>query len=223
MHPTHWRQRARLAKLSVLVVALAVSTFQATKSRAQNTTTYPNLDTAQILAACRAIQDSDARLRCFENATSNLGGGERAPAAPGSLEGWRLVRTPRPGGGKDAVSIMHTGDPLRSDPELAGLVIRCSATGNEVLIALIGPLSLRAHPQVLLGDAGAGPPLEAKVVPPGALVLLPSEATVLANGRWKALSELSVRVTNEGNSVRGVVPLKGLAAGLLILAANCPT
>jgi hypothetical protein len=221
MRPTYWRQWIRVTKLSALAVALAASLLQAAKGRAQDATD-PNLDVAKILETCRAIQDSDARLRCFESATSILGGSQRAPSTPGSLEGWRLVRTPRPAGGKDAVSIMHTADPLRSDPDLAGLVIRCSETGNEVLIALITPLPPRARPQVVLGDTGAGPRLEAKVLPPGALILLPPAATVLANGRWQALPELSVQVTDEGTAIRGVVPLQGLAAGLQVLTANCP-
>ncbi len=217
MHPTSWLWWARVTKLSVSAVCLAASILQVGKSRAQD----QDVDSGKILEACRAIEDRDARLRCFENATSNLGS-RPASAAPGSLEGWRLLRTPRPGGGKDAVSIMHTADLLRSDPDLAGLMVRCGETGNEVLIALISPLPLRAHPRVVLGDGGDGPPLEAKVLPPGALILLPPEATVRASGRWQALSQLPVQVTNEATAIRGVIPLKGLAAGLQTLRANCP-
>jgi hypothetical protein len=179
-------------------------------------------DTAKLLDACRAIEDNAARLRCFENATSGLPGNRRPPAAAGSMEGWRLVRTPNPAGGNDAVSIMHTADLLRSDPDLAGLMIRCGEAGNEVLIALISPFPLRARPQVVLGGTSAGTRLEAKVAPPGAVILLPGEATALASGPWQSLAELQLEITNEGTAIRGVVTLKGLAAALQVLAANCP-
>jgi hypothetical protein len=178
-----------------------------------------DLDPGKRLEACRTIQDSAARLRCFEDAASSLSGGR--PSAPsGSMEGWRLVRTPNPAGGKDAVSVMHTADLLRSDQDLAGLIIRCGAAGNEVLIALISPFPPRAHPQVLFG--GSSRPLEASVVPPGASILLPAEASVLASGPWQSLNELSLQIIQDGRVIRGVVPIKGLPAALQTLRANCP-
>jgi hypothetical protein len=178
-----------------------------------------DLDQAKRLDACRTIQDSAARLRCFEDAASALSGG-RPPAPSGSMEGWRLVRTPNPAGGKDAVSVMHTADLLRSDQDLAGLMIRCGTAGNEVLIALISPLPPRARPQVALG--GSPTPLEATVVPPGAAILLPSQASALANGPWQSLDELSVRIINGGAVINGTIPIKGLPTALQTLRANCP-
>jgi len=180
-------------------------------------------DPAKMLDACRAIADSAARLRCFENAASNLGAKQQPPSGGGtSMEAWRLVRTPNPAGGAEAVSIMHTPDLLRSDPDLAGLIIRCAEQGPEVLIALITPLPPRAHPQVVLGDPKRPTRVEAKVVPPGASILLPGDAAALASGPWQTLAELPVEVSGEGATVRGIIPLRGLDAALRTLRANCP-
>src|SRR5437870_12087111 len=81
------------------------------------------------LERCRAIADDAARLRCYESAA---GGAPGNPAGASNLKGgWRLVRTHNPRGGEDAVSVMHTADPFRSDPDFAGLTLRCAETGTE--------------------------------------------------------------------------------------------
>ena len=54
--------------------------------------------------------------------------------------GWRFVRTPNPRGGADAISIMHIADLTRSDLDLAGLTIRCSKGGTELVVVLLRPL-----------------------------------------------------------------------------------
>ena len=55
-------------------------------------------------------------------------------------------------GGEDAVSVMHTADPFRSDPDFAGLTLRCAETGTEVLVILLQTLSPRAKPQVVQAE-----------------------------------------------------------------------
>src|ERR1700687_3487569 len=72
------------------------------------------------LERCRTIPDTALRLRCFEDATS-----PPATKTPATPDGWKLIRTPRPQGGGEAVSIIHTPDLMRSDPDLAGLMFRC--------------------------------------------------------------------------------------------------
>src|SRR5262249_16560991 len=63
---------------------------------------------------------------------------------------WRLVRTPNPRGGPDAVSIMQTADAARSDIDLAGLTLRCSDTGFDVIVVFLKPFPPRTHPKVKL-------------------------------------------------------------------------
>ncbi len=178
---------------------------------------------------CRTIADDAARLRCYEEATS------RPPAAVTPLPpaavppqasstgagNWRLVRTPNPAGGPDAVAITQTADIAKSDLDLAGLMLRCGQMGVEVLVVLVEPLPPRAHPKVSVSTGGAALDFPATVVPPGALVLLPQDASALANGPWQNAAELTIDVEDSSERVKGVVPVAGLSSALPNLMANC--
>jgi hypothetical protein len=170
---------------------------------------------------CKSLTDQAARLRCFEEMA-----GSRAPRAKpdtASVSGWRLVRTPNPRGGPDAVSIMHTAEPSRSDIDLAGLMLRCGDSGFDVLIVLLQPFPPRAHPKVKLTTRGTTVELVATVLPPGAALVLPSEATALASGPWQSATELALEVVdNNAAAIHGVVSLRGLAPAVALLRANCP-
>ena len=168
---------------------------------------------------CRTITDSGARLRCYEATTS-----DRSDKRQSSIAGaWRLVRTPNPAGGPDAVSIMHTADVSRSDLDLAGLMVRCGQETTEVLIVLVRPFPPRARPKVSIGVAGSGPvEFTASVAAPGLLLLLPPEANTLAAGPWQTAPELTIAVADEHAPIHGVVPLTGLGIALGELRQNCP-
>jgi hypothetical protein len=178
-------------------------------------------------ARCRAITEDAARLRCFESAASK----PATPAAPQTLGpgagAWRLVRTKNPDGGKDAVSIMQTANMAKSDLDLAGLMLRCGETGIKFLLVLVEPLPPRAHPKVTVSAAGRSAEFIARIVPPGAALLLPQEATELASGPWSAASELAVQIDpgqnhGESTAIRGTIPLTSLGGALPVLTANCP-
>jgi hypothetical protein len=181
---------------------------------------------------CRSIADDAARLRCYEAATANPAKAP-PPRTPGPVPGpatgpWRLVRTPNPVGGRDAVSVMKTADITKSDIDLAGLMLRCGETNIEVLVVLVRPLPPRARPKVTVTADGKTMNFIASVVPPGAELLLPLEATALASGPWQAAPELSVEVGGvEGDDqptlIQGVISLAGLGAALPRLQANCPS
>ena len=70
--------------------------------------------------------------------------------------------------------------------------------------------------------AAGGKSLEftASVVPPGAALLLPPEATALAAGPWQSAAELAVQV-EDASPIRGVVALDGLGPAYRMLAASC--
>ena len=171
---------------------------------------------------CSTITDDAARLRCFEDAISHsdVGGSGQRSALPGA---WRLVRTSNPSGGRDAVSIMHTADIARSDVAFAGLMLRCSDNDIEVLMVLLQPLPPSAHPQVMVKANTGAVKFVANVVPPGALLLLPREATALAEGAWQSAQELTVTIENNVDRSQGVVSLTGLDQALPTLLANCPS
>ncbi len=177
------------------------------------------------LEHCRAVTDDAARLRCYEAATKPSTNAIPQTLGPGAGT-WRLVRTRNPGGGQEAVSIMQTADITKSDIDLAGMMLRCGESGVEVLLVLVRPLPPRAHPKVTVSAAGKRAELNATVVPPGAAILLPKEASTLASGPWQAAPELAVQIDareSELNTVRGVVPLTGLGVALSGLRANCPS
>ncbi len=175
---------------------------------------------------CRAITDNAARLRCYEAATSKPGAGTtRAPST--DIGSWRLVRTPNPQGGREAVSIMQTADLTKSDIDFAGVMLRCGESHVEVLVVLVRPLPPHAHPKVITRADGKSATFIAAIVPPGAAVVLPAEASQLASDSWKAAPELSLRITVDGADqqtvVNGVISLVGLSEALPLLLANCPS
>jgi hypothetical protein len=150
-----------------------------------------------------------------------------ADPAPPTADGWRLLRTPNPRGGGDAISISHTADITRSDLDLAGLMLRCHDPaahdpGAEVVLVVVTPFPPRAQPSVTIGADGKEWRFEASVVSPGAELLLPAEAADLAAGLWQSAHELVVKVSSPEQSFGGVIPIDGLAAALATLAANCP-
>jgi hypothetical protein len=136
--------------------------------------------------------------------------------------GWRLLRTADPRGGSDAVSMSRIADITRSDINLAGLMLRCGEDRPEVAIVVVSPLPRHAQPNVKIGADGKEWHFNARVLSPGAELLLPAEATALAGGTWQSVHELSITVSEQEHSFGGVVLIDGLAAALAALAANCP-
>lgn len=138
-----------------------------------------------------------------------------------SLGGWRFVRTPNPGGGPDAVSIMRTADMSRSDIDFVGLMMRCREGRIEAVIVLVNPLPPHLQPKVAVGKPGQEIQLEATIGAPGTVILFPGDAARLVEGPWRGLSDLFIRVDDGHNTTRGVVALDGLQAAIKMLVANC--
>jgi hypothetical protein len=197
-------------------------------------------DPQASLQRCRTIADDAARLRCFEEAISKPSSppvtnsptpppGPKPGQRPGPGIGtWRLVRTPNPSTGADTVSIMRTADIVKSDIDLAGLMLRCAQRNFEVIVVLVRPLPPRAHPKVTVGTGASSVEFTATVVPPGAEVLLPADANALASGPWQTAPELSVQIDSvDGDeppaSVHGIIPLAGLGDAIPLLLSNCPS
>jgi hypothetical protein len=177
-------------------------------------------DLERAFERCQAIKDDAARLYCYKDAMgSEASASHREPAALGT---WHFARTPNPTGGRPAVSIMQGADISRSDPSLAGLMLRCGDSVTEVLIVLVRYLRPGAPTTVTIAAGQSSHQFSGKVVAPGLLVLLPPEAMSLAAGPWQTKPELSVSVDDEGSAVKGVVPLTGLTGALQILQSNCP-
>lgn len=178
------------------------------------------------LEGCRAITDDATRLRCFENSARGHGTNSVSRTLGPKAGTWRLVRTPNPAGGRDAVSIMQTADTSKSDLDLAGMALRCHDGGVEVLIVLVGALSPRLHPKVVIRAAENTAEFIATIAPPGASLLLPPSASELAFGSWSSVAELTIRIETEQTDgtarlIRGFIPVGGLGEALPSLLASC--
>jgi hypothetical protein len=139
-----------------------------------------------------------------------------------ALGKWRLVRTPGPERGTEVVSIMHTADTLRSDPDFAGMMIRCrSKSALQIAFIVITPFAPRAQPQITVSVNQSKAHFQGEPIPPGQMVSLPSQADVLAKGPWVSGAELTADIERDGGTIHGVVQLNNLADAIAYLQSNC--
>ena len=177
-------------------------------------------DVSQDFEKCKAIADDQARLNCLKNL---IPGVSSKPATSTAVDSWPLVRTPHPKGGPDAVAIMRTADTSQSDPDLAGLIIRCAEKpGLEALLALVRPIPPRARRDVLITTGTTKSVLHAEALPTGTALLLPIEATAFTTGPWQNLKELAVTINDPEADIRGVISLEGIVPAMAKLSASCP-
>jgi hypothetical protein len=169
---------------------------------------------------CRVLGDDQARLACLKNLLPKT---TSEPASSTASDSWPLIRTRHPRGGPDAVSIMRTADTIRSDPELAGLMIRCAEKpGLEAMLALLRPIPPRSRRDVVLAAGATQILLHAEVIPAGTALLLPVEISTLTSGPWRNTGEIAVTISDPDGEIRGVIPIEGIDQAMAKLSANCP-
>jgi len=167
---------------------------------------------------CSAISNSSDRQRCEERFSQSVKASSRTAVLDG---GWRLVRTPNPQGGAEAISIMHVSDTSKSDFALAGLTLRCGGSDIEPLLIVLEPLPGGSHPPVTVKAGSSEAQFEASTIQGGQALLLPRAAANLAAGQWQSASELSVEIAIKPVPIRGVVPIPGLSKALQTLTQTC--
>lgn len=179
-----------------------------------------NNDIYREFEKCRVLGDDQTRLACLKNLLPKT---RDESTASHSTDSWPLVRTPHPQGGPEAVSIMRTADTTRSDPELAGLMIRCAENpGLEAILALLRPIPPRSKRDVVVAAGGAQVLLHAEVTPAGTALLLPVETSTFTTGPWRNAREIAVTVKDPDGEIRGVIPIDGIGPAMAKLSANCP-
>jgi hypothetical protein len=204
--------RLKLAALSIPFVAIASYLVATTAVSAEKRD-----DIYAQFEKCRVLGDDQARLTCLKNLLPST---DETAASPS--DSWKLVRTPNPAGGHDAVSIMRTADTARSDPDLAGLMIRCAdKSGLEAVLALVKPLPPRGKRDVVVTAGTAEVVLHADVTSAGAAVVLPIETSTFTTGTWHNLKELAVNIKDSDGDIRGVISLGGIGPAMVKLSANC--
>jgi hypothetical protein len=179
-------------------------------------------DLSQDFERCKVIANDQSRLNCLKNLLPGASPGSATSAAP---DLWPLVRTPNPKGGPEAVAIMRTADTSRSDPDLAGLMIRCKERppGLEVLLALVRPFPPRTKRDVVVTAGTAQSILNAEASSTGTALVLPIEATAFTSGPWQELKEFVVTINDPEAKIHGAIPLGGLAPAMAKLSASCPS
>jgi hypothetical protein len=167
---------------------------------------------------CKAIAADRERLDCLKGILATP-----APSEDAAAKGfWPLVKTTRSSGAADAIAIMRTAETAQSDPDLAGMMIRCQEqTKLEVLLALVRPLRPGSKRDVSIKLASSEVVLHADTIPAGTALILPIDATVFTTGPWRDLKQLSVKVNDAEGDIRGVVSLKGIATAIAKLTAAC--
>ncbi|UWU67634.1 hypothetical protein [Bradyrhizobium sp. NC92] len=144
-------------------------------------------------------------------------------AAPASTSVWKFSRTQGAKDGESFAAITKTADTTQSDPDFAGLIVRCAPKGKiDVLVALIRPFPPRSHPKVTIAASSGGTlSFEGSMAAAGAAVLLPDEVSAFAAGKWQTTASLSVVVREGDSEIKGLVALNGLREAYNSLLANC--
>lgn len=204
------------------VLTLAISrTFRAALLCIAGTTAVfaQGRDISQDFEKCKVIADDQARLNCLKHL---IPGAASNPVKSDTGDSWQLVRTPNPKGGPDAVAIMRTADTAQSDPDLAGLMVRCAEKpGFEVLLALVRPFPPRSKRDVVVTSGATQSVLRAETSPTGTALILPVEAMAFTTGPWQGMKELAVTINDPEAEIRGVIPLDGLVPAIAKLSTNC--
>jgi hypothetical protein len=188
---------------AALVSLSAISQFQPLNADAQDCAGKP------APADLQRCEDMFARKVEAGSRTSQLAAGRR------------LVKTPDPRGGPDAVSVLHSADTAKSDLNLAGLTFRCGPSGIDTLLVLLAPLARGSQYGVVAKSGSTETQFEAKVLQGGEVLLLPPSATAMASGPWQAAPELSVDIAGV-SPIHGSIPLSGLSGALSALSQSCP-
>jgi len=170
---------------------------------------------------CRVISDLTVQKQCYAiiNALSNKTNAQGLTL----LEGWQLVRTPDPRGGADAISISHVVDLQKSDPNLAGITLRCVDRQIELFIIVIEPYppNIPIDLTLKLGNSSAST-YRGSVVPPGIMVRLPPEAATALFDHRPELDYLNVSLAYGTAPVtKGVIKLTGFEQAFGTLKTLC--
>jgi len=172
---------------------------------------------------CKVLSDDKARLDCFKQLLTGGTPAESKTPDASPYDAWRLVRTADPRGGPDAVSIMRTADTGRSDPDLAGLMIRCQEKqGLGVLLGVVRPFPPRSKRNVAIGSGGVQSVFVAESTDTGTALVLPIDASAFTTGVWRSLNRLEVKISDPEADIHGMILLDGVTPAIAKLAASCP-
>ncbi|WP_420135602.1 hypothetical protein [Rhodopseudomonas sp.] len=148
--------------------------------------------------------------------------GPSSPPTSMSRPGWKVVQAATDEQGHSAVAITRIADTQNSDPEMVGLMIRCSPPAQvDVALVVVTPFAPKSRPSVSIDSPGSTRSYEGRVAPGGTAVILPGVVAGLAAGHWQGLERLSFRIDNSGHQISGQVELAGLSQAYAEMTAKC--
>lgn len=150
--------------------------------------------------------------------------GAAAGAPEGEAEaqgGWHLVPADLGAAKKGSAAILHTADFERSDPRLAGLMLRCAPQGIEAVIVVVEPFPPHAQPKILMRTPEQSSHFTGSVIPTGAGIRLPGEATALVKSGGTKEQDVEIKVSESGAEMSGTIALSGLPKALEWLGREC--
>jgi hypothetical protein len=136
------------------------------------------------------------------------------------FDAWRIVHTKAADGVTETTAILRVADVLKSDPRLAGLMLRCTKQGIEPVIVVVEPFSPQARPKITLRADDQELYFEGKPLPTGAGLRIPADGLTLISGPWRGAPELRIGISEGGAEMSGVVDLAGLTQAIQSLD-NC--
>jgi hypothetical protein len=99
-------------------------------------------------------------------------------------------------------------------------MLRRGREGVEAVVVVAEPFPPRAWPQITLRTAGQESQLIGTIIPAGAVIRLPGDATSLVTGPWRTARELGIKVADGGAAIDGIAALSGLPKALQSLNAE---
>jgi hypothetical protein len=152
------------------------------------------------------------------------GGGNTAALQPDivlSRAAWHEV-SPLDLSSADNRAVSQTAELDGSDPDFAGMMIRCREGKLETIFVVLNPLAPRTTARVRLQSQGGLEELDGSPIPTGAGISIPVDPLVDLQSRWRG-GKLEVALSAEGSDIHGVINLDGLIGPLMQLNAKCGT
>lgn len=118
-------------------------------------------------------------------------------------------------------AIFRTAELSKSDPRLAGLILRCSKDSIEPVIVVIEPFPPGAQPKITLRVAGHESYFTGSILPAGVGIRLPIDGTKMVEGHWLSAEQVELTIAEGDIVIRGAVGLSGLPEEIAALRAEC--
>ncbi len=142
-------------------------------------------------------------------------------AAELSTGAWRRIESPGGSRGATTTAFVHTVDVSRSDPRLAGMMLRCNGSQIEAVFVVVEAFLPGERPRITLRANGEEAYFDAYITRAGTGLAVPAATLASKDGPWRAADELEVRISGRGTGYGGIVPMRGFRSVVTTLTVDC--